>query len=146
MIRFFFISVLFLVLGTNDGYSQYYGDGGYGGYGGGVDRSIGSSGRQNKVNKKKVEKKEYSDIYTEFMTKEVKLDGLQQAAVKSIVQEHQDSLEEIAKSNLPAMEKRDKMQLINDKIDVKILKILSKEQSEKFLKLKEDALKKAMTY
>ena len=142
MIRFFFISVLFLVLGTTNGYSQYYGDGGYGG----VDRSIGSSVRQNKPSKKNAEKKDYADMYTEYMTKEVKLDQLQQAAVKSIVNEHKDSLEEISKSNLPNIEKRDKMQLINDKINTKILKILSKEQTEKFLKLKEEAEKKAMTY
>jgi hypothetical protein len=142
MIRFLFISVLFFLFGTNDGYSQYYGSGAYGG----VDRSIGASTRQNRPSKKNAEKKDYADVYTEYLTKQLELDGLQQAAVKSIVSENKDSLEEISKSELPTMEKRDKMRLLNDKINAKVLKLLSKEQTEKFSKLIADAEKKAMTY
>ena len=140
--KFLFIALFFLVFGTTDGFSQYYGNEGYGG----VDRSIGSSVRQNKPSKKNAEKKDYADVYTEYLTKEIKLDGLQQAAVRSIVNDHKDSLEEIAKSNLPSIEKRDKMQFIYDQINTKIIKLLSKEQSDNFLKLKEEAEKKALTY
>ena len=54
-------------------------------------------------------------------------------------------MEEISKSNLHVQEKKDKMREIMDKIDVEILKLLSKDQAAKYLKMKEDSEKKAMT-
>ncbi|MBC8645200.1 hypothetical protein H9W95_17745 [Flavobacterium lindanitolerans] len=80
-----------------------------------------------------------------YLDKEIKLDGLQFAAVKAIINDNKNSIEEISKSNLHVQEKKDKMREIMDKIDVEILKLLSKDRAAKYLKMKEDSEKKAMT-
>lgn len=138
MIKFFFISVLLLVVGTTNSYSQY----GNGGRKSGVDRSIGDDAQRN--NSRQKENLDYAENYAKYLTKEINLDGLQQAVVKSAINDNKDSLEEIYKMDISVMEKKDKIRLINDKISSKILQVLSKDQTEKFLKLKEDAEKKAM--
>lgn len=135
----FFIAIFFLMLCPDTASAQYYND-----FGGGVDRSIGSEVRQNKPKKNK-EKVDMGESWATYLDKEIKLDGLQFAAVKAIINDNKNSFEEISKSNLHIQEKKDKMRELMDKIDVEILKLLSKEQSAKYLKLKEDNEKKAMT-
>lgn len=120
--------------------AQYYND-----FGGGVDRSIGSEVRQNKPKKNSKEKVDMGENWATYLDKEIKLDGLQFAAVKAIINDNKNSIEEISKSNLHVQEKKDKMREIMDKIDVEILKLLSKDQAAKYLKMKEDSEKKAMT-
>lgn len=135
------LSLLFFTLFTNDAFSQY----GYGRNpnGNGVDRSIGSSVRQNKPPKNQPQK-DYAEMVVEYLDKELKLDGLQQAAVKSIINDNKGSIEEISLMDISYEEKRDKIQLINDKIDTQILTFLTKEQSDKYLKMKDEREKKAM--
>ncbi|MFC6097909.1 hypothetical protein ACFPVY_14730 [Flavobacterium qiangtangense] len=143
MTKLFYISVLFLMFGITDGYSQYggaYNNGYNNGRRSNIDRSIGNDAPR--TNKEKPQ--DYATVYTDYLTKELKLDGLQQAVVKSAVNDNKDALEEIYKMDIAYVEKRDKAQAINDKIASKIKKVLSKEQIEKFDKLKEDAEKKAM--
>lgn len=141
MTKLFYISVLFVVFGTIQGYSQYYNNGYNNGRRSSIDRSIANEARRPK---EKAEKQDYATAYTEYLTKELKLDGLQQAVVRSAVNDNKEALEEIYKMDIAYVEKRDKAQAINDKIAAKIKQVLSKEQVEKFDKLKEEAEKKAM--
>lgn len=141
MARLLLISIIFLALGTSESYSQYYNNGYNNGRRTGINRAIGDEARNSSPKEKQ---KDYATIYTEYLTKELKLDGLQQAVVKSAVSDNQDALEEIYKMDISYNEKRDKALAINEKIAQKITKVLSKEQTEKFIKLKEDAEKKAM--
>ncbi|MBL7868778.1 hypothetical protein [Flavobacterium lindanitolerans] len=136
----FFIAIFFLMLCPDTASAQYYND-----FGGGVDRSIGSEVRQNKPKKNSKEKVDMGENWATYLDKEIKLDGLQFAAVKAIINDNKNSIEEISKSNLHVQEKKDKMREIMDKIDVEILKLLSKDQAAKYLKMKEDSEKKAMT-
>lgn len=138
--RLFFIAIFFLMLCPDTASAQYYND-----FGGGVDRSIGSEVRQNKPKKNSKEKVDMGENWATYLDKEIKLDGLQFAAVKAIINDNKNSIEEISKSNLHVQEKKDKMREIMDKIDVEILKLLSKDQAAKYLKMKEDSEKKAMT-
>lgn len=133
--KFIFFALLFLAF-TTDSFSQYYGNG--------VDRSIGSGVRQNKPSKKNQQQKDYAEAVVEYLNKELKLDGLQQAAVKSIINDNKGTIEEISNSDISYEEKKDKILAVNDKIDNQILTILSKEQSEKYLKMKDEREKKAM--
>lgn len=138
--KLFFIA-FFLFLFSNSVSAQYYDN-----YGGGVDRSIGQQARENKPRKKTTEKKDFGEGWANHLNKQLKLDALQYAAVKSIMNDNKDSLEEISKSEeMRVEEKKDKIQEIMDKIDIQILKLLSKDQAEKYLKLKEDRQKKALT-
>lgn len=137
----FFIAIFFLMLCPDTASAQYYNP-----YGGGVDRSIGSEVRQNKPKKNSKEKVDMGESWATYLDKEIKLDGLQFAAVKAIINDNKGSIEEISKSNLHVQEKKDKVREIMDKIDVEILKLLSKDQSAKYIKMKEDNEKKAMTY
>lgn len=136
----FFIAIFFLMLCPDTASAQYYND-----FGGGVDRSIGSEVRQNKPKKNSKEKVDMGENWATYLDKEIKLDGLQFAAVKAIINDNKNSIEEISKSNLHVQEKKDKIREIMDKIDVEILKLLSKDQAAKYLKMKEDSEKKAMT-
>ncbi|HEU4497627.1 MAG TPA: hypothetical protein VFR70_11295 [Flavobacterium sp.] len=137
-IIFLFASLLFLALGSSEAYSQYYGDSG------GVNRSIGSGVRQNKPKKDKEKKTDYAQDYVQYLDKELKLDGLQQAAIASMINDSKDSLEEISKSSMPDQEKKDRLRAISDKISDKILKLLSPAQKEKYLKMKEETDKRAL--
>ena len=135
--RYLFFFTLLVLFCSNDAYSQYSGN-----RRNAVDRSIGDDAPRS--NSRKKENQDYAGAYADYLTKELKLDGLQQAVVKTAVNDNKSALEEIYKMDISVMEKKDKIQVINDKIAAKITQVLSKEQSEKFLKLKEDAEKKAM--
>lgn len=134
--------IFFIALFSNDAFSQY----GYGrnGNGNGVDRSIGSSVRENKP-PKKGEQKDYAEVIVDYLDKELKLDGLQKAAIKVIINDNKGSIEEIMQQNILYEEKKDKIQVINDKIDTQIIALLSKDQTAKYVKMKEEREKKAMT-
>lgn len=136
--KLIFLSIFFVALFSNEAYSQY-GSNNING----VDRSIGSSVRQNKPTKRN-EPKDYAETIVDYLNKELKLDGLQQAAVKTIINDNKGSIEEITAMDISYAEKKDKILVINDKIDKDILKLLSKEQSDKYLKMKEEREKKAL--
>ncbi len=136
----FFLAIFFLMLCPDTASAQYYND-----FGGGVDRSIGSELRNNRPKKNSKEKVDMGESWATYLDKELKLDGLQFAAVKSIINDNKDSIEEISKSNMHIQEKKGKMRELMEKIDIQILKLLSKDQSAKYLKMKEESEKKAMT-
>ncbi len=136
--KLIFISLIFVALFSNEAYSQY-GSNNING----VDRSIGSSVRQNKPSKRN-EPKDYAETIVDYLNKELKLDGLQQAAIRTIINDNKGSIEEVTAMDISYAEKRDKIMVINDKIDNDILKLLSKEQTEKYLKMKEEREKKAL--
>jgi len=138
--RLLFFAILFFTFCSNNAFSQYNGSNING-----VDRSIGSGVRGNRPSKSTPEKMDYAETAAQYLKKELNLDGLQEAAVKSIMNDNKGSLEEISKMNISYEEKRDKMQLVNDKINRDIIKILSKEQAEKYNKMKEEREKKALT-
>jgi len=131
-----YFSLLFFAFYSSESYSQYYGNG---------------RGNQNSMQNdipspsKKKEKVDYATSVVANLHKELNLDGLQQAAIKSIINDHKNSLEEIQNMDIPYPEKKGKMEVVNDKISSEILKLLSASQSEKFLKMKEDLDKKALT-
>lgn len=135
----FFIAIFLLMLCPDTASAQYYND-----FGGGVDRSIGQEVRNNKPKKNK-EKVDFGEAWATYLDKELKLDGLQFAAIKSLMNDNKNSFEEISKSNAHIQEKKNKMREIMDKIDIDILKLLSKDQSAKYLKMKDESEKKAMT-
>jgi len=132
----FFILVFFACY-SNDCYSQFYGNNR-------ANRPMGMD-TDNRSSKKKNEKYDYAEAVVTHLNKELKLDGLQQAAIKTIVNDNKNSLEEISKMDIPYPEKKDKMNVINEKINSSILQLLSKEQAEKFNKLQEEREKKALT-
>lgn len=139
---FFIAAILFLLL-PDTASAQYYGSSATGG----VDRSIGREVRGNgPKNRNKKMTNDFGEVWAKYLDKELKLDGIQYAGVKTIMNENRESLEQISKDEtLRPEEKKNKMLEIMDKIDVEILKFLSKEQKEKFIKLKEDRERKALT-
>jgi len=132
------LAVLFFALYSNDAHSQYYGNN----RNRMMDRSIGDDAR---VSKKKKEKQDYAESASKYMKQELKLDGLQEAAVKAIINDNKGSIEEVMKMNISNEEKRDKLLVINDNIDKEIIKLLSPEQVEKYAKMKEERERKALT-
>jgi dihydroorotase len=118
-------------------YNPYYGTSTYGG----VDRSIDRQQRAPKTkNKKKLEedKKKREDLtymMTEYLTKELKLDDFQKAAVSSIYKENEDDIKSIGSDGSPGDVQKDQLRKILEKIDGKILPILSKDQQEAYNKI-----------
>lgn len=78
------------------------------------------------------------------LDKELTLDDFQKAAIGVTMRENRSSMEEIAVSSTTDEEKKEKMQLIRDKIYKGIMDVLNKDQKVKYAKLVEDADKKAL--
>jgi|GEM_PF-1116853 len=99
-----------------------------------VDRSIGRNQYKNgPAPKGKNGKVDFVDQTVIYYTKELKLDDFQQAAVRNIIEEQRDPINELmAAKEITSDEKRDKAKALNDKIDDKIMKILSEEQKTKY--------------
>lgn len=138
--RLVVIAILFFALYSNDAHSQYYGNNRNRMMN---NRSIADEARMN--SKKKEKKQDYAENASQYMKQQLKLDGLQEAAVKTIINDNKGSIEEVMKMDISNEEKRDKMLAINDKIDKEIMKLLSPEQIEKYNKMKEEREKKALT-
>lgn len=104
-----------------------------------VDRRI-APGQYRNLSKNKNKKQEIDFVgeTVKYLTKELKLDDFQAAAVREILAAEKDNLMEIAKDeDMRLVEKRDKTKVITDKIDEKIIKILSPEQVEKYKAIQE---------
>ncbi|MBA9072390.1 hypothetical protein GGR22_000516 [Flavobacterium gossypii] len=140
--KLFFIAAIVFMLLPDTASAQYYGSST-----GGVDRSIGREVRGNGPrNKNKKATNDFGEVWAKYLGQELNLDGLQYAGVKSIMNENRESLEQISKDEtLHPQEKKNKMLEIMNKIDIQILKFLSKEQGEKYTKLKEERERRAMT-
>lgn len=103
-----------------------------------VDRSIapGQYKRPKKSNKNK--EIDFVGETVKYLTKELKLDDFQAAAVREALEAEKDKLMEIAKDqDMRTPEKRDRTQEVTDRIDAKILKLLSPEQVEKYKVIQE---------
>ncbi|MCY1241273.1 hypothetical protein D3C87_656420 [compost metagenome] len=141
--KLFFIATILFVLSYNTASAQYYDNGNRGG----VDRSIGQESRyKTPKNKKSKEQPDFGEVWAIYLNEELKLDGLQYAAVKSIMNENKNSLEQISQDpTMHSQEKKDKMMEIMNKIDIQISKFLSTEQKQKYQKLKDEKEKRVLT-
>lgn len=105
---------------------------------GGVDRSIDRQRSAPKTkNKKKLEeeqkkREDISYMMTEYLTQELKLDDFQKAAVKGIYDENKDVIIALGQEDIPTDVRNDKARLLSEKIDAKIIPLLSKDQAAKY--------------
>lgn len=107
---------------------------------GGVDRSIdrqrsAPSTKKKKDQKDKEKEMDFAQHMTDYLVKELKLDDFQKAAVKVIYDEHKDEIMELSTSDLPSAALKDKARNLSDKIDAKIMKLLSKDQAATYQKM-----------
>ncbi len=124
--------ITFAFLGTFEGFSQ-------------VDRRIGAEQRYNKPRKKNVVKKDPSELWADYMKKELKLDDLQYAVFKTTFDDHQSQIDEIMKSDARTAEKKDQYKAITDNINQKVMPVLSPEQKKKYQELLDEQEKKMLT-
>jgi len=97
-----------------------------------VDRSIGQS-QYKRAPKGKDTKVDFVDQTVTYYTKELKLDDFQQAAVRNIIEEQRNPVNELmAAKGITNDERRDRGKAINDNIDTKLIKLLSEEQKTKY--------------
>lgn len=106
----------------------------------GVDRNIARS--QYGDGPKKHEKVDYAQVAVENLKKELNLDGFQEAVIKDLMTENQAEAQRILAMDTPNDSKAEKMNELRDKTSDKIVKILNKDQVEKYAKLREKAKKK----
>lgn len=99
-----------------------------------VDRSIGSGQYKNSI--KKETKTDYVKSSVELLKKKIGLDNLQEAMVKVYIEESYNKIENIINSNdLNDVEKRKKIEEIEEEMKKNILEILDDNQKTKYKKL-----------
>lgn len=137
---FKFLAFAFLLFTGHEAMAQY----GYGydpyynsGYRPGVDRRIDTQRRAPKTHKKTDDKpKDISEIMTEYLGKELKLDDFQKAAVKVIYDEHKDDILELSNNDSDTRQVlKDKFNKISEEIDKKIIPLLSDDQKKAYQKI-----------
>ncbi|WP_417351814.1 hypothetical protein [Flavobacterium alkalisoli] len=118
------------------GYDPYYNSG----YRPGVDRRIDTQRRAPDTHKKKDEKpKDLSEVMSEYLAKELKLDDFQKAAVKVIYDDHKDQILELSNNESDTRQVlKDKFNAISEEIDKKILPLLSEDQKKSYQKIIDD--------
>jgi len=98
-----------------------------------VDRRIGSGQYRRPPKAKDGKSTDFVDQTVEYYTKELKLDDFQQAAIRTIIEEQRDAINELmAAKEITTDERRDRAKALNDKIDGKIIPLLSEEQKTKY--------------
>ncbi len=100
-----------------------------------VDRSIGRG--QYKRPKKEQKNVDFIQQSADYLTKELKLDTFQAAAVKEIMEEERGAIMSLGQEDMTTDERRDKTKEISDRIYKKTMRILSKEQAEVYTKMEE---------
>ena len=106
-----------------------------------VDRSIAPGQYRNK--KKKAEPYDFVEATVKYLTKELKLDDFQAAAVRNIMKDEEEAIMTLAKDQeMREVERVDKGKEITDRIDAKIIKLLSPEQAAKYTEMQEKKKKK----
>lgn len=94
--------------------------------------------QQYKNNKKKAEKVDYIQQTVDYLEKELSLDTFQTAAVKEIIENERGAFTALGEnSDLQPNERRDKNLEIFNRIDSKMIPLLSDEQAKKYQKLKD---------
>lgn len=100
-----------------------------------VDRRIGRE--QYKRPAGKSEKVDFVVRMAEYYQKELKLDDFQAAAVKSALEDERDNIEGLnSERDITKNERQDKVKIIFDRIDAKILPLLNEEQKKKYKELR----------
>ncbi|KGO92940.1 hypothetical protein [Flavobacterium subsaxonicum] len=102
-----------------------------------MDRSVGASQYKRPKNKKG-KPKDFVDVTVDYYTKELSLDDFQVAAVREVLEEQKYAINTLdADQNMTMAEKKDKANIINEKIDSGIKPLLSAEQLKKYLAIQE---------
>lgn len=79
---------------------------------------------------------DYVEQAVTYWKKELQLDDFQAAAVKEIMASEKDGLMALrADTSIKNHEKKDRTRIITDRIDERIIQLLTKEQAEKYKKL-----------
>lgn len=82
-------------------------------------------------------KPDYVQQTADYFKKELKLDDFQAAAVKEIIEDERESLEGLMKDQESTVaEKKDKMKIIYDRIDKKVIPLLSEDQQKKYREMR----------
>jgi len=103
-----------------------------------VDRSIGPNQYRRTTAKNKGPKADFVDQTLKYYTKELTLDDFQRAAMKTILEEQREPINELmVNRDMTTDEKRDKGKAINDIIDNKVMPILSDAQKLKYKELQD---------
>lgn len=130
--------VFAFLMGSATAFAQYYDP--YNGTGAGVDRTIDTQRNAPRTrNKEKLNKK--IDIVEETvkqLDKKLKLDDFQKAAITVIYNDNKDEIMGIVEQDIPRAAKIQKGKELSEKIDKEILKLLSKEQAEKYQEIIDD--------
>jgi len=119
-IKIVYLFFAFTLLFVTDGFSQ-------------VDRRIG----REQYKRGKREKVDFVEQSVDYYKKELKLDDFQAAAIKEIFEGERDNINSLNQSQgLTKNEIKDKAQGIYDRIDNKILPLLSEDQQKKYKELR----------
>ena len=111
--------------------------------GAGVDRRIDRQRYAPKTkNKEALAKKKDMDlpeVMTNHLAKELKLDDFQKAAVKMIYEDHKNDILEISQNQEDTSQVlKEKFRLLSEKIDSKIIPLLSEDQAKAYQKMIDD--------
>ena len=106
----------------------------------GLDRSIGSQERYSAPKKNK--SFDFVKTSTDNLVKELSLDGFQEAIVKNIFEDYKNTSTSISEEEIPNELKYEKLKIANDKMETKILEVLTDNQKVKFAELKDKAQNK----
>jgi hypothetical protein len=132
----FISSSVFAQMGYNNG----MGGGMNRGMGGGMNRGMGASQYNDTPQKEK--KIDYLQASLDNLEKELSLDTFQKTVIKEILVENQSEMMSISKQDIPDDSKIEKMGIIKEKLQGKIIELLNPDQIEKFAKMKEKMEKK----
>lgn len=98
--------------------------------------TTGGSDRYSSQQRGKKDQKDFVEQTVEYFTKELKLDDFQKAAVRTIIEEQREPINElIAAKDITNDERRDRGKAINDRIEEKMKPILSPDQLTKFTEI-----------
>jgi hypothetical protein len=116
--------------------------GGMGMGGGGMGRGMGNGSMQIPQGEQKVEKIDVVQVTVDRLEKDLTLDAFQKAVIKQAFQDGELTLKSILDSKISDEMKELKMTEIRNNTDKRIAKVLSKEQLDKYEKLKIKAQKR----
>ena len=144
-----FIVLMFAVLSTTFCFAQMGMGGMQGGgmgmggmYGGGMGRGMGNGSMQIPQSEQKIEKIDVVQATVDRLEKDLTLDAFQKAVIKQAFQEGELTLKAILDSKISDEMKELKMTEIRNNTDKRIAKVLSKDQLDKYEKLKAKAQKR----
>jgi hypothetical protein len=100
-----------------------------------VDRRI--APMQYKNGNGKAKPVDYVQQSVDYFKKELKLDDFQAAAIREIIEDEREGLDALMKDTESTIaERKDKMKIINERIDKKVLPLLSDDQQKKYKDLR----------